>query len=236
MKHSIVLNDRVYPYQVNRSKRARYLRVKLSPDGEITLVLPQGVSLSTGEQFLYSKSAWLTHHLQALPEPKTFAETRPESLDLNFIDEQWHVNYEAGEAGFTIVEESSNKRLIVRGNITDKDLVTKALGEWLKYKAKAVLPKRLAYLAEQHGFHFNKVSIRGQKTRWGSCSSQKNINLNYKLLFLDKPLTDYVLIHELCHTIEMNHSSRFWALVADCDANYKAHDQQVNEATKTIPI
>jgi predicted metal-dependent hydrolase len=91
-------------------------------------------------------------------------------------------------------------------------------------------------LAEEHGFHFNRLSFRSQKTRWGSCSGNKNISLNSKLLFMSEAVVKYVMIHELCHTVEMNHSSRFWSLVEDCDPEYRHHKKQLKEYGKLVLI
>ncbi len=79
--------------------------------------------------------------------------------------------------------------------------------------AKKVLPKRLGELAQQYGFCYKRLAVRNARTRWGSCSHANNINLNMHLIKLDNDLIDYVILHELCHTIEKNHSPRFWALV-----------------------
>ena len=80
-----------------------------------------------------------------------------------------------------------------------------------KEKAKKKLTDRLHYLTEKHGFTYNKVIIRNQKTRWGSCSSKNNISLNMKLVLLPDELMDYVILHELVHTRIPNHSKEFWA-------------------------
>lgn len=85
--------------------------------------------------------------------------------------------------------------------------------EALRKEAKKILPVRLEELAKKHGFKYNKVAIKNAKTRWGSCSYRDNINLNLHLARLDNDLIDYVILHELCHTIEKNHSARFWALL-----------------------
>lgn len=77
--------------------------------------------------------------------------------------------------------------------------------------ARKKLVTRLKFLADKHDFQFNKVFIRAQKTRWGSCSSKNNINLNYHLALIPQHLMDYVLLHELVHTEIKNHSSKFWA-------------------------
>lgn len=89
----------------------------------------------------------------------------------------------------------------------------KVIGEGMRRCAKLVLPPRLFVLAKQHGFSYKGVKINSSSSRWGSCSAQGNINLSYYLVLLPPHLVDYVLLHELVHTREMNHGERFWALL-----------------------
>lgn len=81
---------------------------------------------------------------------------------------------------------------------------------FLSQEAKRLLPAKTATLAAKYGFNYSKVKIQSSKTRWGSCSSKHSINLSYYLLLLPEHLIDYVILHELCHTREMNHGPRFW--------------------------
>lgn len=92
----------------------------------------------------------------------------------------------------------------------------------MKHCAGSVLPARLKTLATEHGFKYNRCTVRDVHSRWGSCTSTGNINLNMHLIILPCRLIDYVLLHELCHTVEMNHSDRFWALLDRCTAPDKA--------------
>ncbi len=85
--------------------------------------------------------------------------------------------------------------------------------KYLRKKAKTYLPKRLAEIAQQFGYKYNKVALKFMKSRWGSCSFKNNINLNISLMTLENELIDYVLLHELVHTVEKNHSETFWARV-----------------------
>lgn len=90
-----------------------------------------------------------------------------------------------------------------------------------RQEAREKLTARLDYLARKHGFSYNRVFIRNQKTRWGSCSSKKNINLNMKLLHLPDDLIDFVLLHELVHTRFLNHGKEFWNTLLEIEPNSK---------------
>ena len=80
-------------------------------------------------------------------------------------------------------------------------------------QAKRIFPERTAYFAKRMGVDYGRITIREQKTRWGSCSSKGNLNFNWKLVLLDPELLDYVVVHELAHRREMNHSAAFWKVV-----------------------
>jgi len=91
----------------------------------------------------------------------------------------------------------------------------------LKFEAEELIVKRLAYFNQSYNLNFNKVNIRNQKSRWGSCSRRGNLSFNYRILFLSEELRDYIIVHELCHLKEFNHSRNFWALVEKTIPNYR---------------
>lgn len=91
--------------------------------------------------------------------------------------------------------------------------VWSGINYFLKKEAKRILPARVHFLANQHKFTISDVKIQSSRTRWGSCSNKQNINLSFYLMLLPSHLIDYVILHELCHTVEMNHSDRFWKLM-----------------------
>ncbi len=82
-----------------------------------------------------------------------------------------------------------------------------------KNLARKVIGERLKYFCDKYGFEFNGFTVRNQKSRWGSCSSLRNLNFNYRLIYLSKKQMDYIIVHELCHLREMNHSKKFWEQV-----------------------
>ena len=102
--------------------------------------------------------------------------------------------------------------------------------EFAKYKEAAlgVASRRIAFFNQSYGFDFKKIVIRDQKTRWGSCSKTGTISFNYKIALLPSHLADYIIVHELCHLGEMNHSRKFWALVEQALPDYKLSRKELN--------
>lgn len=100
---------------------------------------------------------------------------------------------------------------------------------YAKYKeqARALVHARLEHFNAHYKLAYRKVSIRNQKTRWGSCSSKGNLNFSYRILFLEPEAQDYLIIHELCHLKEFNHSQRFWDLVAQQSPHYKKYHAEL---------
>ena len=107
--------------------------------------------------------------------------------------------------------------------LTEKEL------ELLAEQAKQVFSEKAAYFAKKVGVTYGRITIRNQKTRWGSCSSQGNLNFNCLLLFAPEAVQDYVVVHELCHRKEMNHSDRFWREVAKVMPDYKVYKKWLKE-------
>ena len=108
-------------------------------------------------------------------------------------------------------------------NIDSKAIRTFSHKDYLenKDKALALVHERVRFYNKVYDFSFNKIFIKNQKTRWGSCSYKKNININYKIIFLPEEQQDYIIIHEICHLKEFNHSKKFWSLVKKALPNYE---------------
>ena len=226
-------DNQFYPYKLVKSKRAKYIRIKITTMGELSVVLPQGISEKHAHGFLHKKLLWVSKTIAnaSVVENEKF----PEYLDLKLLNETWDIRYiKSNSSNGNRLKEIPNNCLEISGNLEDWNTIKNQLNQWCKVKAKTIFKEMIEVLAEEHGFHFNKLTIRSQKTRWGSCSLNKNISLNSKLIFMPVNVASYVMVHELCHTVEMNHSSSFWQLVEDCDKNYKKNRKELRNLGKAI--
>jgi len=127
------------------------------------------------------------------------------------------------------VREGNNRTLVLKGAVDDPHRVAGALNEWLQDKAQKVLIPWVQEISRDLSLPFARVTIRRQKTRWGSCSKQRSINLNRNLLFFPAHLVRYVLVHELCHTRQLDHSRKFWSLLErhEPDARKRRHEMEI---------
>ena len=145
-----------------------------------------------------------------------------------FSGEEIKISSEGNQILVQIPRELAFENQLVQSEIR------KTVSKILRKQAKAYLPRRIDFLAEKYGFSFEKLRFSHTGTRWGSCSSSGTISLNIALMTLPHHLIDYVIIHELCHTRQMNHSSKFWQEVEKYCPNYKKYVQEIKQFSPTI--
>ncbi|MGE5681351.1 MAG: M48 family metallopeptidase, partial [Bacillota bacterium] len=201
-----------YSYSLRVSKRAKYMRLQVSQEKGLELIIPYGISLKEAERFLNTKKDWISKYVGRFSNNKYTYMYLGSNLE---IDHQYDLYIKKHR-----VELEGNKLKILSPS-QNKSPVKSIFTTWLKIKANNYIPERVYYLAGKYGFHVNKVTIRDQKTRWGSCSRLGNLSFNFKLMVHSEDVIDYVIIHELCHLKELNHSSRFWYHVERILPNYK---------------
>ena len=178
----------------------------------IYVSIPPGVTMKEVKEAIEKLRSRLLDSRQKLIRPL---------IDLNYrIDREYSkLSLVSGKREkFLAHSELGEMRIICppTADFTDSNLqdwLRKVIEEALRRNAKIILPPRLYMLSERYGLPYKSVQINSSRGRWGSCSSHKKINLSYFLVLLPKHLIDYVLLHELCHTCEMNHGDRFWDLL-----------------------
>jgi len=184
------------------------------------------------EPFVRQHQGWIDRQIirLGLDQPVKL----PESIHLRMVDESWQIEYETGYANRYRLKEK-DKQLTITGPEKDMGSCRVKLRQWLRKQAKVHLAGRLETLSDDTGLHYQKLSIRTQRTRWGSCSSSGNINLNDRLILLPAELADYVMLHELCHTRHLNHSTHFWQLVKSFKPDYKVQEKQLKHTRQYLP-
>ena len=225
------------PYSLKISQRARSVRLQISQEKGLIVTIPVGFNQRLLPDIIQSKSQWIKktfEHVSRLTQVK--GKILPEKLELLAVNETWMLVYRTEPLKIVrLVEQQRGKVLIISGKIGSKLAVNRSLKEWLKGKALRLLPDWTERISRKTGLPYQNLTIRDQKTRWGSCSALKNVNLNLKLIFLPPHLVDYVIIHELCHTQVLSHSSSFWKLVATYFPDYKEARKQLRMLAREIP-
>jgi predicted metal-dependent hydrolase len=241
--------DERIDYRVRTSTRARSVRLTLSPREGLTVVVPQKFDLRRVPAIVEKKRTWIETHLRRFAEDargeagavaeaafaRRLAAVLPESLDLPALGESWQIDYRRTTTRYVGVMVDGQGQLAVYGAIDDQDTCREALKGWLRLRAREELVPWLERLAGKAGFRFREAQIKGQKTRWASCSSKGTINLSFKLLFLEREWVRCVLQHELCHTVCMNHSPRFWALLGRLEPECRAIHKLMRDGWRRVP-
>jgi predicted metal-dependent hydrolase len=225
-------------YSVRESERAKHVSIKVLETGALQVVVPLGYDRRRIPDILHRKRTWITRTTERVKQRRSQfqqEQTPPITITLTAIGETWHVSYLATATNGVTLVEKRDRSLLVRGNTENHRLCCDVLRRWLTRQGQRHLVPWLHTVSQQCALPFTRVGIRGQKTLWGSCSREKSISLNYKLLFLPPHLVSYVFIHELCHTVHMNHSTDFWALVGSKLANYRQVDRELRHAMSHVP-
>ncbi len=219
--------------RLRHSRRARRLRLQFSPRGELEVVVPAACSEAEALAFVARNRAWVERVRARRQAQRTLPAARdslrPQEVVLPAIDEHWQVVYRRGRG----VRQLGEILQVAEG---DDEAVAGCLQAWLQGKAREHLLPWLRSTSERLHLPFAAVGLRNQKTRWGSCSSRGTISLNRNLLFLPPELVDYLFVHELCHTRQLDHSPRFWALVAGFEPDYRRLERELGRAMCHVPL
>jgi predicted metal-dependent hydrolase len=210
-RDALVVEGAVVPLRFVRHARARRYVLRVSRQGEAVVTVPRRGSLRDARRFAEGHRAWIARERAAHAE--AIARSRP--LDV-------------GDA----VMFRGEPRAIQRGAAVSLSIdgalvplvggdVDESVRRWLRAEARSTLPPRLRSLASTHGLAVHGVSLRNQRTRWGSCSSDGRISLNWRLVQMPDDVRDYVLLHELMHLRVRNHSPRFWREVEKVCPDYE---------------
>jgi predicted metal-dependent hydrolase len=218
------------PFAVRVSPRARRLTARVHVGGRVEIVVPVGVNAHAVRDFVQRFTPWINRKVAAMRCFVAPTEPVPPAIDFAFTGE--HVSVEWRRAAGRKLEHDSG-HIVVQA--PDDSAARALLQGWLRAAAEERLTPQLLKLAADLKYSVSRVSIRCQRTRWGSCSTRGTVSLNCSLVFLRPDVVRYLFIHELAHTKHMNHSASFWRLVEKLEPDYRRLDRELLAGWRTVP-
>ncbi len=216
---------------IERSDKAKRLSISVRPIKGIRVAVPPHISFEKAEQLIYTKSDWIKEHQTRMQQRETKLTLYDSETEFRT---RFHVLRVLTHAQYTmrcvIADGYINVFYPVFKDVKDSEVqkfIRKSIEDAYRKEAKQYLPERVAYFATKFGFTYQNVFIKNAKSRWGSCSHTDNINLNLHLMRLPDALCDYVILHELAHTVEKNHGQGFWDLLDRVCVNSKTLDKKL---------
>ncbi|MFH1234348.1 MAG: SprT family zinc-dependent metalloprotease [Candidatus Diapherotrites archaeon] len=223
-QRSILLSGKEINFSVLRSRKARRLKLQLSIEDGLEVVVPARASVpfSMVEKFLAEKQAWILKHLSRLEAVARESEASRNSL--LFLGKEAPIEIIESER-LTAKAAPRKGILLVKVPFGKKSLAGKAITAFYKKQAKIIISKIVSEKAALMGVSFRRISVRGQKTRWGSCSGRGTLSFNWRLVAAPRSVIEYIAVHELAHVRHRNHSKAFWAEVAKYLPGYKEQER-----------
>ena len=238
-KESLKYGD--LPFTLLRSSR-KTVALQINSAGELIVRAPHSTSVEEIARILQSRLPWILEKRAAIRKVNADCD-QPEShyfdgalfplhngsitlrLDEDPSARLYTVTYQKGENGL---------ELRLRGNSLTPDVCKKLVARWGRRYAGDWFKPRVDAWAARIGVTYQSLVIKDTRTRWGSCSALGNINLHWKLIMLNDRLSEYIIVHELCHRIELNHSKLFWAHVENVLPDYKERRKELREIERQI--
>jgi hypothetical protein len=215
------------PYAIRRSPRARRVRVAVGAEGAVEVVLPQRAPARRAAEAVAELRPWIDRRLAEVARDRAAVAARGDA-----------VPYLGRE--LRLVPEPGRSRVRRDGDVLRVPVAPaarrEALERWYRRQARAEIAPRLDAAVAALGRSYTKLTIRGQRTRWGSCSASGAMSFNWRLLLAPAEVLDYVVWHEACHLAVMDHSPRFWALVAHHLPTYERPRRWLRDHGRTLVL
>ncbi|MBK7500724.1 MAG: M48 family metallopeptidase [Ignavibacteriales bacterium] len=233
MSDRLIYIDGVGEILFKHSSRARHLGISVRPFLGARVSIPIGMSYNSAVRLVAEKKGWIIQHLKKMREfekqQTIFNEysgycTKHYKLELRKSDRKnISVRLSKGKINVTYPAELNTNTKEIQSAIRT------GIERALKIEAKQYLPDKVKVLSAKFGFEYNKLTLKNIKSRWGSCSRNNNINLSIHLMRLPEHLIDYVILHELVHTVHHNHSARFWSKLDEIKNGAKNLDKELKK-------
>ena len=227
----IALQGQTIEYSVRQSKRAKRISLRFDSERGFQIVYPLGAHQPSPTEVFMQKQAWVLKMLKkqrAHNNHQPFTRSYKQGASFPYLGENLTLCLQDWENQEQISVQEQGNRLVARlplAYMENTNIIRAGIENFYRRSAKYYLPPRVHELADLHGFSFNNIRIKNQKTRWGSCSKKRNLNFNMRLMMTPPAAIDSVIVHELCHLRELNHSKAFWDLLEIHFPEYKKWDK-----------
>lgn len=238
MSEKVIYIEGVGNVMFKHSYRARHLNITVRPFMGAKVSVPVGMSYNSAIRMATERKDWIKKHLDKMKKVEKNQTRFDENSDYSTKHHQLilrsdkrnniSVRLSKGKINVVYPEEMNSNSMEVQ------NAIRKGIERALKIEANEYLPQKVKVLADESGFRFNKLTLKNIKTRWGSCSRKRNINLSIHLMRLPEHLIDYVILHELAHTVHLNHSAKFWRLLDDVTGGAKTLDKELRNYSISI--
>lgn len=237
MNGTVRLGEREIPYTVRPSGRARRVSLRIREAGLVEVVVPMNHVMPPPETVLKRHAAWIFRTFERLGRSCGVAGGRP-------VEEGSRILLLGAERTIRVLREDRRRPSIA---LTESEIIVcltpespedirPLLERWIRGKAESIIPVRVSLLNERWKFRYGRITVRNQRTRWGSCSRKGALSFNWRLLILPAEVADYLICHELAHLKYLNHSSRFWNLVEKICPSFRQSEQWLRRHGRSVPL
>lgn len=224
----------IIEYRLIKSRR-KTMCVEIDADAKVTVRVPLRVNEKDVMLFLESKSDWIIRKCEEQKKvagiTKEYRHTFKEGDVFFFLGEKYELRFTEFTEEKKVETDDTQEIMFVNASVTD---VEKTICEWYLENMKIILSDKIRYYANTMGVRVGRITLRDQKTRWGSCSSLGNLNFNWRLIMAPKEVIDYVVVHEMCHLKQMNHSKLFWNEVKKYCPDYSIYRKWLKDNGKYL--
>ncbi|MEM4662802.1 MAG: SprT family zinc-dependent metalloprotease [Candidatus Diapherotrites archaeon] len=211
-----------------RSQRSRHVALHITPEGFLEVKIPAQVIVPISDvwKFVKEKEGWILRSINKMK--KISEEAKAKEGYILFLGREVPLEIIESKRKRAVARPHAGK-LLVEINKDSKESMREAIIKFYKKHAKEIIGKIVHRKALEMGVSFQKISLRSQKSRWGSCSSKRTLSFNFCLIGAPQEVIEYVVVHELAHLVHRNHSKAFWALVQKHCQNYNQHRKWLNK-------
>jgi len=228
-ERKINVNSQTISYIIKRSARAKHVCLEVRQETGLTVVIPRSYKLKQLPTLLESKGNWILDKLTKYGQAQSLSDKKEtKSGDtIPYLGQNLEVIQRQNRRNANSIQLERNGLVVAIGSASSR--LNLVLEQWYRMQAAKLINERAEKLSACLGLPYNRIIIRGQKTRWGSCSHKGNLSFNWRLIMAPEPVIDYVIIHELAHLKEMNHTKRFWELVGEHCPRWREHKKWLKD-------